>query len=130
MKRVEECESGNHKYKYRKNAHRFEEKTIRSANFDEKIKVNRRNHDFIHKKYFNCYKCGREGHISSNCNDNMKNLSNSSENYDDIDMRNLILNNVNKRVLFDTGSSIYILTRRALFDLKNLNFIKLVSPMI
>ncbi|KAG0437306.1 hypothetical protein DMUE_3767 [Dictyocoela muelleri] len=85
----------------------------------------------IHKEFnFNkriivCFKCGKPSHYARNCYSTNEMSMFNKQNEENLDMRFLKLNNIKMRVLFDTGSSINIITKNTLNRLKDLEIEKL-----
>ncbi|KAG0441707.1 hypothetical protein DMUE_0845 [Dictyocoela muelleri] len=69
---------------------------------------------------FKCFKCVKLGHYARDCYSNDKKNIVNKKNEEDLDMRYLMLNDVKIKTLFNSGSSINIITKGIFNRLKNL----------
>lgn len=71
------------------------------------------------KKKIKCYKCGKDGHIATNCNRNLNN-NNIKTVVNNIDVRKIEIQGKKIEAIFDTGASESMICTGLLKELKNI----------
>ncbi|KAG0441131.1 Retrovirus-related Pol polyprotein from transposon [Dictyocoela muelleri] len=125
LSRVKEYERLKDKHNTQKKYENFK----LSNTLDNRVKYNNNKGHELLKNTLNRYKCGELGHIARNCKSLKRNLFNENTCTKDLDIRIVKLNGVEKNVLFDSGSSINILTDKEAKNLNNVEIRKLENPI-